>query len=107
MKWNRKYQEQHGIETYAAKGLDDAAQQRLSKLCKRVYRALEMSGYGRMDLRMTESSEIYVIEANANPNIEYGEDFAESAHLAGIDYESLLQQILNLGLRYKPAWMLV
>ncbi len=106
VKWNREYQEKHGIETYAAKGLDDATQERISKLCKRVYRALNMSGYGRMDLRMTEKGGIYVIEANANPNIEYGEDFAESAHLAGVEYESLLQQILNLGLRYKAAWML-
>jgi D-alanine-D-alanine ligase len=106
VKWNRKYQEKHGIQTYAAKELDDATQLRLSKLCKRVYRALNMSGYGRMDLRMTEKGDFYVIEANANPNIEYGEDFAESAELAGVTYESLLQQILNLGLRYKAAWML-
>ncbi len=77
------------------------------RLCKRVYRALSMSGYGRMDLRMTESGEIYVIEANANPNIEYGEDFAESAEIAGISYEALLQRILNLGLSYKAAWMTV
>ena len=106
VKWNRKYQERHGIETFAAKGLDEATQLRLSKVCKRVYRALNMSGYGRMDLRMTDKGDIYVIEANANPNIEYGEDFAESAHLAGVEYEALLQQILNLGLRYKAAWML-
>ncbi len=106
VKWNRKYQEKHGIETYAAKGMDEATQERLSKLCKRVYRALNMSGYGRMDLRMNEQGECFVIEANANPNIEYGEDFAESAHSAGIEYEALLQQILNLGLRYKAAWML-
>jgi D-alanine-D-alanine ligase len=46
-----------------------------------------------------------VIEANANPNIEYGEDFAESAETVGISYEALLQRILNLGLSYKAAWM--
>jgi len=66
-----------------------------------------MSGYGRMDLRMTESGDIYVIEANANPNIEYGEDFSESAETVGISYEALLQRILNLGLNYKAAWMTV
>ncbi len=66
-----------------------------------------MSGYGRMDLRMTADGEIYVIEANANPNIEYGEDFAESAEAIGISYEALLQRILNLGLSYKAAWMTV
>lgn len=107
VKWNRKYQEKHDILTHAAMGLDDATQAGISKLCKRVYRALNMSGYARMDLRMTEAGEIFVIEANANPNISYGEDFAESAEVAGISYEALMQRILNLGLRYKADWMTI
>lgn len=105
VKWDKKYQKKHDITTRAADGIDDATAERLSKICKRVYRALSMSGYGRMDLRMTPGGEIYVIEANANPNIEYGEDFAESAEVAGVDFESLLQRILNLGMSYKAAWM--
>ncbi len=107
VKWDRKYQKKHDINTHAASNIDDATQDRISRLCKRVYRALSMSGYGRMDLRMTADGEIYVIEANANPNIEYGEDFAESAEAIGITYEALLQRILNLGLNYKAAWMTV
>ncbi len=107
VKWNSNYQDKYAITTHAAMGLDNATQERISKLCKRVYRALSMSGYGRMDLRMTDSGEIFVIEANANPNIEYGEDFAESAESVGISYEALLQRILNLGLNYKAAWMTV
>ena len=105
IKWNLKYQKKHDISTHAAGDLDDATAARISKICKRVYRALSLSGYARMDLRMTPAGEIFIIEANANPNIEYGEDFAESADSIGIDYESLLQKILNLGLGYKPAWM--
>lgn len=105
VKFNRKYQEKNNITTRAADDLDDATVERISKICKRVFRALSMSGYARMDLRMTASGEIYVIEANANPNIEYGEDFSESADFAGIDYEGLLQRIINLGLSYKAAWM--
>ncbi len=105
VKWDPKYQVKHGIVTHAAKGLDDATHERIAKLCKRVYRALHMTGYGRMDLRMNDDGEIFIIEANANPNIEYGEDFAESAHSAGMEYETLMQRILNLGLNYKAAWM--
>ncbi|MEM6469527.1 MAG: D-alanine--D-alanine ligase [Planctomycetota bacterium] len=104
VKWNLKYQKKHGITTHAAPDLNDATKDSISRLCKRVYRALSLSGYARMDLRMTPEGQIYVIEANANPNIEYGEDFAESAHSIGIDYESLLQRILSMGLSYKPAW---
>jgi D-alanine-D-alanine ligase len=107
VKWDRKYQEKHAITTAVAKDLSPATTEKISKLCKRVYRSLSMSGYGRMDLRMTATGEIFVIEANANPNIEYGEDFAESAETIGISYEALLQRILNLGLSYKAAWMTI
>ena len=54
----------HILQMDAASDIDDATQERISKLCKRVYRALSMSGYGRMDLRMTDNGEIYVIEVN-------------------------------------------
>ncbi|MEM6473482.1 MAG: D-alanine--D-alanine ligase, partial [Planctomycetota bacterium] len=96
VKWNRKYQEKHGITTHEADDLSEEVVVRIQKTCKRVYRALNLSGYARMDLRLTEAGEIYVLEANANPNIEYGEDFAESAERSGIDYGTLLQRILNL-----------
>ncbi len=43
-------------------------------------------------------------EANANPNLSYGEDFAESAEQAGVNFEALLQRIINLGLRYEAPW---
>jgi D-alanine-D-alanine ligase len=43
-----------------------------------------------------------VLEANPNPQIAKGEDFADSAEKAGIGYEALLQRIMNLGLRWQP-----
>jgi D-alanine-D-alanine ligase len=41
----------------------------------------------------------YFLEANPNPDIGYGEEFAEAAEAAGIDYEPLLDRILAIGLR--------
>lgn len=104
VKWNLKYQKKHDITTHVAEGMDDVTADKISKICKRVYRALSLSGYARMDLRMTPAGEVYILESNANPNIEYGEDFAESAESIGIDYESLLARIVKLGLSYQPAW---
>jgi D-alanine-D-alanine ligase len=45
-----------------------------------------------------------VLEANANPNLAFGEDFAESAETIGITYEDLLSKLLALGLRYRAPW---
>jgi len=104
VKWDYKYQKKLGVKTRAAKGLGKESTSRIERLCKRVYRALHMNGYARIDLRVTADERVYVLEANPNPNLSYGEDFAESAHAAGIEYNELLQRILNLGLRYRPAW---
>ncbi len=55
-----------------------------------------------MDLRMDANGKFYLLEANANPQLAFGEDFAESAERAGLKYEELLQRILNVGLRWHP-----
>lgn len=103
VKWSVKYQEKHGIQTNELKDLPEDQRQRIQHLCRRVYRALELSGYARIDLRMGKDGKAYVLEANPNPQIARGEDFAESAKRAGLSYEALLQRIVMLGLQWRPA----
>jgi D-alanine-D-alanine ligase len=102
VKWSVKYQKKHGIETSAATGLPDGLLESVQRVAKRVYRTLNLSGYARMDLRMDADGKFYVLEANANPQLAFGEDFAESAERAGLKYEELLQRILNVGLKWHP-----
>ena len=104
VKWDPAYQKKHGITTGAAIDLPPGIEERLAKLSKRIYRLLDLSAYARMDFRLSEEGQIYVLEANPNPNLSYGEDYAESAELAGVSYETLMQRILNLGLNYQAAW---
>jgi len=106
VKWDPAYQRRHGIRTGQAEDLPDAQVGRIAALAKRVYRALHMSGYARMDMRMRPDGSVFVLEANANPNLTYGEDFAESGEVAGLSYEQLLNRIVQLGLNYQPEWRL-
>ena len=101
VKWSVKYQRKHGISTNAAM-LPEAMSEAIKRVAKRVYRTLNMSGYARMDLRADENGRFFVLEANANPQLAFGEDFAESAERAGLRYDDLLQRILNVGLRWRP-----
>jgi D-alanine-D-alanine ligase len=105
VKWDHRYQEKHGIDTGPAKNLPPGMESKILRLCKRIYRLLYLSGYARMDLRLTEDGRIYVLEANANPNISFGEDLAESAELAGISYQDLLERMISLAKSYKAEWM--
>lgn len=106
VKWDRAYQKKHGIQTNAAADLPAGMEAYLDKLSKRIYRALHLSGYARMDFRMRPDGSVFVLEANANPNLSYGEDFAESAHTVGVEYSDLLDRIIRLGLNYEAAWRL-
>lgn len=101
VKWDLGYQKKIGLSTRLARDLDEGLQRRINHLCKRIYRALGLSGYARMDLRLTPDGRAYLIEANPNPNLSYGEDFAESAETAGLKYDPLLHKLINLGIGYR------
>ena len=101
VKWSSTYQEKHGIKTDEAE-LPAGMAARVQHVCRRVYRTLSLSGYARIDLRLDPQGIVHVLEANPNPQLAYGEDFAQSAERAGIPYGALLQRIINLGLRWRP-----
>jgi D-alanine-D-alanine ligase len=102
VKWSVKYQKKYGIDSGAAKDLPDGVADKIQHVCKRAYRALELSGYARIDLRLDEAGNVWVLEANPNPQIARGEDFAEAAAKMGMNYEAVLQRITNLGMRWQP-----
>ena len=104
VKWDRKYQQRHGITTTRAQALPEGASERLQRLARRIYRALHLSGYARMDFRVRPDGSIFVLEANANPNLAATEDFAKSAAAVGVRYDQLLSRIVALGLSYKAVW---
>jgi D-alanine-D-alanine ligase len=101
VKWSTKYQQRHGIKTERAR-LAESDAARLQHIAKRVYRSLNLSGYARIDMRLDADGNIFVLEANPNPQLAYGEDFAESAENAGVSYEQLLERIMSLGLGWRP-----
>ncbi|HEY4210399.1 MAG TPA: hypothetical protein VGM84_02860 [Steroidobacteraceae bacterium] len=104
VKWDKRYQEKYGITTRAAEDLPPPVLASLDRMSRRIYRALGLSGYARMDFRVKADGSVYVLEANANPNLEAAEDFAESARAAGTPYEELLERVIALGMSYQAEW---
>ncbi|MFO1393721.1 MAG: hypothetical protein U1F09_08200 [Steroidobacteraceae bacterium] len=104
VKWDLKYQRKHGIDTGPARDLPEGMQGRIRQLVRRIYRALCLSGYARIDLRLKPDGSVFVLEANANPNLAQAEDFATSALAASVGYDELLQRIMKLGAAYEAAW---
>jgi D-alanine-D-alanine ligase len=106
VKWDKRYQKKYGITTRAAQELSPSVVDQMGKLSRRIYKALHLSGYARMDFRLKPDGSLFVLEANANPNLAKEEDFAESARSVGVTYDDLLTRILTLGLSYQAAWRL-
>jgi D-alanine-D-alanine ligase len=95
-KWDEAYRERWGIENTFAGDLPDGTAERIARVCKRAYRTLQIRGYGRIDLRLTDEGSIFVLEANPNPNLATDDELAQSAIKSGMRYPELIQQILRL-----------
>src|SRR3954467_9254473 len=102
VKWSVKYQKKYGIDSGIATELPDGKAESIQHLCKRAYRALELSGYARIDLRLDEAGNVLVLEANPNLNIARGEDFSAPSQQHALRFEGVIQRITNLGLRWQP-----
>jgi len=98
VKWNDKYRKKWGIKFGFAE-LDAHIIKNIERICKRVYRLLQIRDYGRIDLRLTPENKLVILEVNPNADIAYGEEVAEAAEKAGIGYEKLIDRILRLALR--------
>ena len=98
VKWNVKYREKWDIK-FGFSELETPLIKKIERICKKVYKVLHLRDYGRIDIRLTSDKKIYILEANSNPDLAYGEDVADSAEKYGISYENLIKRIVNIALR--------
>lgn len=94
-KWDEAYRKKWGIKNGPARELPEGLQEKLTRLARKVYRVLKIRGLGRIDVRLNAADEIVIIEANPNPSLARDEDFAQSAAASGLDYDQLIQKILD------------
>lgn len=102
VKWDLGMQAKWGVAIEKAKNLPDGLVRKIGPVCKRIYRLLNLSGYARIDFRMSDDGDLFFLEANPNPDIARDEEFASAAAAAGMPYEKMIQRILNLGLQRSP-----
>lgn len=96
-KWNVRSKEYKGTKSVIAE-LPDELRAKLLKVSMDAYRALRVRDYGRVDLRLTGTGEIYVLEVNASCYLEETAEFAMAAAAAGMDYEQMIGRIVDAAL---------
>ena len=96
-KWDERSKEYKGTRSILA-NLPDEQRARLQKVAVDAYRALRVRDYGRVDLRLTDTGDIYVLEVNASCYLERSSEFAMAAGAMGVDYPRLIERVVNLAL---------
>ena len=97
-KWDEEYRDRHHIRSGFAR-LSEALRGKIRDACETVFHALWLQDYGRIDLRVTHDQEVYVLEANPNPFIAYGHEFANAAEKAGMSYQKFIQRLVDEAMR--------
>jgi D-alanine-D-alanine ligase len=93
-KWDKTYQKKWNIHCGFAQ-LDEKLRSSLYNVCYRAYGLMQISDYGRIDVRVTPEGRIKVIEANPNPNLSRKDEMEQAAGKSGISYNDLIQRIVT------------
>jgi D-alanine-D-alanine ligase len=96
VKWEKETEAYKVTKSAPVEGLDEETTQRLSETAVAAYQALKLRDYGRIDMRLSAKGDVYVIEANPNPWLSSGAEFAMAARKAGRSYSQLIAEILDL-----------
>jgi D-alanine-D-alanine ligase len=78
--------------------LDEDMASRLEEVALAAYRAVKLRDYGRIDMRLSAKGEVYVIEANPNPWLASGQEFAMAARASGRSYTQLIEEIVDMAM---------
>ena len=70
-----------------------------------AWRTVRGQGYGRVDLRLDEAGQPWIIEVNPNPDISDDAGLSRMAQAAGLSYDDLILRMVELALttERKPA----
>lgn len=94
-KWDEEYRKRKRIKNVFAKGLSEEITAKIGETCTTAYDALWLQDYGRIDLRLAHDDEVYVLEVNPNPFLAAEHEMANAAEKAGMDYNELIQRIVD------------
>jgi D-alanine-D-alanine ligase len=96
VKWEKETEAYKVTKSAPVEDLDEETTQRLSETAVAAYQALKLRDYGRIDMRLSAKGDVYVIEANPNPWLSSGAEFAMAARKAGRSYSQLIADIVDI-----------
>lgn len=98
VKFDRESEAYKLTKSAPVENLDPAVVEKLSETARLAFMVVKFCDYGRIDMRLNEKNEVYVIEANPNPWLASSQEFAMAAKKSGRNYTQLIAEIVELAL---------
>ena len=66
------------------------------KIAIKAFKTMQCRDYARIDIRLSENNELFVLEVNPNPDLTEGAGFMRSMEAANYTYSKALKKIIDL-----------
>ncbi len=98
-KWDTGSAEDLGSRPMCPAPIPQRLADRLTRVAEAAWRAMQGTGYGRVDLRVDAAGRPWVLEVNPNPDLTDAAGLSRMAQAAGWEYPELVRRIAEAALR--------
>lgn len=99
-KWNEKAEEYNAIKSIVAPEVDSILEEKIKSVALDAYNKTGCSGYARIDMRVSKDGIPYVLDVNANPDVQVNlSEFLHSTEKAGYDYGDTIIKLCDIALK--------
>jgi len=95
-KWVPDSEEWNSIPVITQPAISDALRAHIEDIALKTYRAFDCRDYARVDLRVDDNEQAFVVDVNPNPDICYDGGFAGACNAAGFTYAQAVSNIIGM-----------
>jgi D-alanine-D-alanine ligase len=94
-KWRPKHRDYQRCANVFAENIPEAVVERIRRDAVAAYRALKLTDYGRIDIRLDADGTPWFLEVNPNPFFDEAAEMAQAASAVGLDYAALSDRVME------------
>jgi D-alanine-D-alanine ligase len=95
-KWDPQHESYHKTIPICPAKIPKKLEARIKETALKAFKIMGARDYSRVDIRVRNNEEIFVLEVNPNPDLTEGAGFMRSAHASGLSYGMALKKIIML-----------
>lgn len=103
-KWKENSVDDVGtIPRYPAE-LKEGEKEKILRIARGAFEIFGLRDYARIDMRMDDKGNVYIIDVNPNPDLSIDAGFATALKVKGINYEDGIKKILQFALEREKTF---